>query len=250
MGLADLHIHTIHSWDGTSTVSAVLRQARDVAHLDVVAITDHDTLAGVCEAKELAPGYGLDVVPGIEITTAGGHLLALYIEEMVPPGLPLRETVLRVGDLGGICIAPHPTAKGRRLGIGAHALRGLLAEPQIARILVGVEAFNGGLLSGASNISAALLVESLDVARVASSDAHLVWAVGTGATAFTGKTAAQLRLALENHATTMRIRNPITPWLGSLQWLRLRLLRSMGWVTTDGSPYAGLRLSRQITGRS
>jgi histidinol phosphatase-like PHP family hydrolase len=41
MEFADLHVHTIHSWDGTCTVSAVLKQAAQQARLDVIAITDH-----------------------------------------------------------------------------------------------------------------------------------------------------------------------------------------------------------------
>ncbi len=42
MGKADLHMHTIHSFDGTATVRAVLKQAA-LAGLDVVAVTDHDS---------------------------------------------------------------------------------------------------------------------------------------------------------------------------------------------------------------
>ena len=47
MGKADLHIHTIYSWDGTCTVEAVLKQAAHIAELDVIAITDHDDIRGV-----------------------------------------------------------------------------------------------------------------------------------------------------------------------------------------------------------
>lgn len=112
MGKADLHIHTIHSWDGASTVPAVLKQASDTARLDVIAITDHDQFAGVLEALELAPRYGIEVVPGSEITTADGHLLALYIHHKIPAGLSLVETVLEVGRQGGLCIAAYPTTRG------------------------------------------------------------------------------------------------------------------------------------------
>ncbi|HSQ39184.1 MAG TPA: PHP domain-containing protein, partial [Anaerolineales bacterium] len=109
MGLADLHMHTIYSYDGTATVPDVLRRAHEVG-LDVIAITDHDVIEGTLEAVKLAPHFGVDVIPGIEITTADGDLLALFVTELVPAGLPLVETVLRVRELGGVCIAPHPTA--------------------------------------------------------------------------------------------------------------------------------------------
>ncbi len=82
MGRADLHLHTIYS-DGMGTVPAVLEAARQ-AGLDIIAITDHDTLTGARQARELAPRYGVGVIPGVEITTAEGHLLAYWIERPVP----------------------------------------------------------------------------------------------------------------------------------------------------------------------
>ena len=100
MGLADLHIHTIYSYDGTATVPAVLKQARRVG-LDLIAITDHDEIRGALLAEKLAPQYNLQVIPGVEITTAEGDLLALNIRSLVPAGLPLIETLQQVGALGG-----------------------------------------------------------------------------------------------------------------------------------------------------
>src|SRR5512147_1122750 len=107
MGLADLHIHTIYSYDGTASVPAVLTRAKQIG-LDVIAITDHDEIAGSLKALELAPKYGVEVIPGIEITTAEGDLLALNITQKVARGLSLIETILKVGEQGGFCIAPHP----------------------------------------------------------------------------------------------------------------------------------------------
>ena len=80
MGLADLHLHTIYSYDGTASIQAVLTRARQIG-LDVIAITDHDEIAGALKALELAPHYGVEVIPGSEITTAEGDLLALFINE-------------------------------------------------------------------------------------------------------------------------------------------------------------------------
>ena len=63
MGLADLHIHTIYSYDGTASVPAVLTRARQMG-LDVIAITDHDEIIGSLKAVELAPAFGMEVIPG------------------------------------------------------------------------------------------------------------------------------------------------------------------------------------------
>src|SRR5271157_1530456 len=87
MGFADLHIHTIHSYDGTATVPAVLKHVADHTDLDVIAITDHDSLAGLQEGLMLAPRYGLEVIPGCEVTTSEGHLLALFIDRPIQAGL-------------------------------------------------------------------------------------------------------------------------------------------------------------------
>ena len=111
MGLADLHLHTIYSYDGTAPLPAVLTRAKQLG-LDVIAITDHDEIAGALKALEIAPLYGVEVIPGVEITTAEGDLLALFIKEKVAAGLSLVETVLKVRELGGVCIAPHPMAGG------------------------------------------------------------------------------------------------------------------------------------------
>src|SRR5688572_2797145 len=97
MGLADLHIHTSYSCDGTASVPAVLAHAKQVG-LNVVAITDHDEIKGSLQAFELAPQFGIEVIPGMEITTAEGDLLALFVTEKIKPGLSLIETILKVGE--------------------------------------------------------------------------------------------------------------------------------------------------------
>jgi len=104
MGLADLHIHTIHSHDGTCTVSGILQYASSVANLDVVAITDHDDIDGALEAVELASEFGIEVIPGSEITTAEGHLLALFIKQRIPAGLSLIETLLEIQKQDGLAV--------------------------------------------------------------------------------------------------------------------------------------------------
>jgi len=107
MGFADLHIHSMHSRDATTTVRAALKQSADVG-LDVIAITDHDAITGALEARELASQYGVEVVTGAEVSTQDGHLVALYVEELPPGGMSLMDTLSWIGHHGGIAIAPHP----------------------------------------------------------------------------------------------------------------------------------------------
>ena len=196
MGLADLHVHTIYSYDGTATVPAVLKRARQIG-LNVIAITDHDEIAGSLKALELAPNYGVEVIPGLEITTAEGDLLALNITEKVNRDLPLIDTVLKVGELGGFCIAPHPMAGGIGMkSLSAYSILRALRNPTVARILIAVETYNATTIDKMSNHYARILANRLDITQTASSDAHIAEAIGLGATEFDGASARELIKAL------------------------------------------------------
>ena len=198
MGLADLHLHTIYSYDGTASVPAVLTRAKQLG-LDVIAITDHDEIKGALKALELASAYGVEVIPGIEITTADGDLLALFITQKVDAGLSLVETVLRVRELGGVCVAPHPMAGGMGMkSLKAHTILKALRNPQVAETLIGIETYNGTSIDRIGNHSANLLSSRLHIAKTGSSDAHVTEAIGIGATEFEGSTAADLLEALKN----------------------------------------------------
>lgn len=80
-GRADLHVHTVHS-DGTYTPAQVVDLARR-SGLAAVAVTDHDTLAGVGPAQAAAVGTSVAVVPGVEITAEYEerelHLLGYFV---------------------------------------------------------------------------------------------------------------------------------------------------------------------------
>ena len=78
--LIDLHVHTTAS-DGTCTPSEVVRLASE-AGLSAIAITDHDTVQGYPEAAKAGLQYGIEVIPGIEISTryrGAVHILGYYI---------------------------------------------------------------------------------------------------------------------------------------------------------------------------
>src|SRR6185295_9942460 len=81
VGTADLHIHTRHG-DGMATVPELLAYVESDTSLDVIAVTEHDTLLAAEEARELHArgGYRFDVIRGMEVTTLDGHLLALFID--------------------------------------------------------------------------------------------------------------------------------------------------------------------------
>jgi len=100
----DLHIHTCYSPDAVTTLKEVIIYSKKRG-LDGVAITDHDTLAGALKLQN----SDLIVIPGIEITTIHGHLLALNVTTPIPPKLDINETIQRIHEADGIAVAAHPT---------------------------------------------------------------------------------------------------------------------------------------------
>src|SRR5262249_21871771 len=104
---ADLHIHTTYS-DGTASVAAVLEHAARHTDMRVIAITDHNTIAGALEARRRAPAYGVEVIVGEEVSTAEGHVLALFVEQPLAPGQPAAATIAAVHAQNGLCVAAHP----------------------------------------------------------------------------------------------------------------------------------------------
>lgn len=218
MGLADLHMHTIYSYDGTASVSAVLKQSKHIG-LDVIAVTDHDEIKGSLRALELAPKYGIEVIPGVEVTTAEGDLLAYNITETIERGLPLVDTVLKVAELGGFCIAAHPMAGGLGMkSLSAHSIIKSLHNPRVAQTLIGIETHNATAIDKVSNHRAHLLCKRLGLAKLGNSDAHIVEAIGLGKTEFPGHTAGELIEAIRSRKTVIRKQKPWSSAYILLRW--------------------------------
>ena len=109
MMLADPHCHTFAS-DGMVT-PAELVDAAVRAHIDQIAVTDHDTMASVKEVQQRGEAIGLTVVAGEEITTkapATTHVMGWFLEKPVKRGMSLEDTVDAIHDQGGLVIIPHP----------------------------------------------------------------------------------------------------------------------------------------------
>lgn len=109
MSLADPHCHTVAS-DGMVTPGELVDAAVN-AHLDLIAVTDHDTMASVKEVQERGLGVGLSVVAGQEITTKGPaqtHVVGWFLEKPVKRGMSLEDTVAAIHDQGALAIIPHP----------------------------------------------------------------------------------------------------------------------------------------------
>ncbi len=110
----DLHCHTHYSGDSLSTLGAILKRMDD-RNLDMVAITDHNTIAGAQAFHAQAPDRFL---VGEEIKSRQGEVIGLFLEEEVPAGLTLQETIDRIRDQGGLVGASHPLDSQRSESMG------------------------------------------------------------------------------------------------------------------------------------
>jgi predicted metal-dependent phosphoesterase TrpH len=191
---ADIHIHTNHS-DGMAGVRAVLQHVAET-DLRVIAITDHDTLVGAYEAREIMAErrYPFELVLGEEVSTSAGHVLALFIDQPITPGMSVEATIAAIHACGGLAIAAHPYGKfvnsvGRKLERYARG-------PEPHWRFDGVEAFNASLWNAHDNAAAAAAAASLGLPACGGSDSHSLATIGLGYTLFPGRTAADLRAAI------------------------------------------------------
>ena len=101
---ADLHVHSCFSEDGHSTPEEILARAKELG-FGCIAITDHNSF----ESFELVKGYDdIIFVPGEEVGSAEGHIVALGIDREIPKHLSIKETIDLIHEAGGIAIAAHP----------------------------------------------------------------------------------------------------------------------------------------------
>ena len=242
-GKADLHIHTLAS-DGTAGVAEIIERAENETDLDVIAITDHERVDAALAARAMATarGYRLEVVVGEEISTRGGHLLGLFLQEPVRPLLSLRESIARVHAQGGLAIPAHPLVPFP-LCATAGAIRRLLADPDPTVRPDGIEAFNPTTAGRPWHRRVVAFTAETGLAGTGSSDAHSAAAIGQAFTTFPGHTAEDLRRAILSRETGWA--GEFYP-AGSLIGTFLRQLRKYG---RDIRDEAVGRVGRERTGR-
>jgi len=164
----DLHCHTRHSRDSLMTYDALLRRM-DRRGMDMVAITDHNTIAGALAFHARAPER---FVVGEEIKTTCGELIALFLKDEVPSGLSPEETISRVHAQGALIGASHPLDRWRGEALGMENLK------SIRRELDFLEVFNARMTFSSDNRLAREMAARWGLPGSAGSDAHAPSEVG------------------------------------------------------------------------
>jgi predicted metal-dependent phosphoesterase TrpH len=174
--LIDLHCHSRFSADGVAEPEALVSEAR-AKGLHGFAITDHNTCACVDYFeqhgflnKQGLPVDGLLIIPGQEITTAEGHLLALGVRLPDLKGIPALEAVELIHKAGGLAIPPHPY----------DFFRAGIREPVLETLAIdALEVFNAATTLKRYNRQAFAYAQERGLPMTAASDAHDSAALGT-----------------------------------------------------------------------
>jgi predicted metal-dependent phosphoesterase TrpH len=170
--VCDLHTHTGHSKDCRTTLNLFLETCRKRG-LDRVAVTDHNTIAGALRLKEMDPER---IIVGEEIKTTQGELLALFVQDHIPPGLSPEATIDRVREQGAVVGVSHPLDGLRREAMGREVLLRILERLDF------IEVFNARCMFPWYNRAARELAEERGLLMTAGSDAHSAWELGRGVT--------------------------------------------------------------------
>lgn len=171
--IIDFHVHSKYSFDCFLEPSVIVEMARRRG-LDGLAVTDHDTMAGVREFKSLAPD--LYIIPGQEVSTKEGDILGLFLSQEVKPHKYAQGAIEEIRRQGGLAVLAHPF-KWPHLARNADFLKRFDA----------IEAFNARNnipLPYLENLLSLEAVRRLGLAYVAGSDAHEAFALGRAKTIF------------------------------------------------------------------
>jgi predicted metal-dependent phosphoesterase TrpH len=169
----DLHMHTDHSPDCATPVRVLLETARDRG-LGAIAITDHNEVSGALEARRIAAEMGgIEVIVAEEVKTAEqGEVIGLFLEEKIPRGMTMAETIAAIREQGGLVYVPHPFDRFHSVPDYEHLLD-IVEEIDI------LEVFNPRVALTAFNEEAERFARKYRIVSGAGSDSHVAQGLGS-----------------------------------------------------------------------
>ena len=165
----DSHIHSEYSPDSKSKLKDIFKVAKS-RNIDIIAISDHNTVDGCKEARRLTKKDDLLVIPSIEISSIEGHILGFGCEEKIDRDLPAAETIDLIHDQSALAIIPHPYCFYRH---------GLLCKADYKDLKIdAIETKNARFIVGYCNNKARNLSKNENLPSLGASDAHYFKFVG------------------------------------------------------------------------
>ena len=166
----DLHMHTDHSPDCATPVDTLLETAKKVG-LGAIAVTDHNEVSGALAARDRA--NGIKVIVAEEVKTADqGEVIGLFIEEKIPRGMTLQETIAEIRRQGGLVYVPHPFDRMHSVPDYEHLL-------DVVEDIDAMEVFNPRVAFSAFNEEAARFAGKYRIVAGAGSDSHVAQGLGS-----------------------------------------------------------------------
>jgi hypothetical protein len=163
-------MHTDHSSDCETPVEVLLATARE-AGLGAIAVTDHNEISGAHAARARADG--IEVIVGEEVKTADqGEVIGLFIEEKIPRGMTLQETIADIKRQGGLVYVPHPFDRLHSVPDYEHLL-------DVLDEVDAIEVFNPRVAISEFNDEAARFAAKYRIPAGAGSDAHVPQGLGS-----------------------------------------------------------------------
>jgi len=166
----DLHMHTDHSGDCATPVEALLGEAK-ARGLGAIAITDHNEISGALEAREKADGIKIIVAEEVK-TGDQGEVIGLFIEDKIPRGMTLQETIAEIKRQGGLVYVPHPFDRLHAVPDYPHLL-------DVLEDVDAIEVFNPRVAITSFNEEAVRFAEKYRIVCGAGSDAHVTAGLGS-----------------------------------------------------------------------
>jgi predicted metal-dependent phosphoesterase TrpH len=169
----DLHMHTDHSPDCATPVEVLLETARDRG-LGAIAITDHNEVSGALEARRIAEDMDdIKVIVAEEVKTAEqGEVIGLFLEERIPKGMTMAETIAAIRSQGGLVYVPHPFDRFHSVPDYEHLLE-MVEEIDV------LEVFNPRVALTAFNEEAERFASKYRIVPGAGSDSHVAQGLGS-----------------------------------------------------------------------
>ncbi len=196
-GKADLHMHSTYS-DGSATIEEILTHVQMNTNLNVIALTDHVVIEGSLRARDLwaSGSYRFDFVVGEEVNTKEGHLLGLFIEKRIPPGLSIERSIDLIHEQGGLAVVAHPLHRLFRHSCQREVMDRIHVNKNVW--LDGIETWNASFCGiYANHVAMRVNREVYGLAELGNSDAHTANSIGSGVTWFEGTSAADVRRTIE-----------------------------------------------------
>jgi glycosyltransferase involved in cell wall biosynthesis/histidinol phosphatase-like PHP family hydrolase len=166
----DLHMHTDHSPDCATPVDVLLDTAK-ARGLGAIAVTDHNVISGAHEAAERADG--IKVIVAEEVKTADqGEVIGLFIDEHIPRGMTLEETIAEIHRQGGLVYVPHPFDRMHAVPDYEHLLN-------VVEDVDAIEVFNARVAVKSFNEEAVKFARKYRIPGGAGSDSHVPQGLGS-----------------------------------------------------------------------